>query len=188
MFDEGQVRRTLRPLDLADSVIAQRLLNQYSFTVENNYTRRLSVYWLCGKIGVNSETLQMVRKKMSEEDYKIPLPHTLLFVKFENCSVSSPAKKDLSTIDSTIEFFDSAELLFNLTRHKIQPKFQVLSSSEAEEVKRKYGASGDKFPKLRWDDIIRRYYGMEVDQILKIKRYAENGREISYRVVLKPTA
>lgn len=170
---------------MADSVIAQRLLNRYSFTVEKDCSRRLSVYWLCGKIGVNSETLQMVQKRLSEQEYETELPQTLLFVKFENCSVSSPARKDLATIDATIEFFDSTELLFNLSRHEIQPKFQVLTDSEAEEVKKKYGASGDKFPKLRWDDFIRRYYGMEVDQILKIKRYAENGREISYRVVLK---
>lgn len=180
-FNTQEIERTLRPLDLADSVKAQRIMNSYSFTVTNAFDEELSVYWLCGKIGKNSETLDRVRQKLSQKER----PHTLLFVKFENCTISAPAKKDLATIPATIEYFDSAEILFNLTKHESQPKFKVLTQAEAEEVKRKYGASGDKFPKMRWDDPIRRYYGMNVDDIIQIKRFSENGREISYRVVLK---
>lgn len=60
-------------------------------------------YWLCGKIGVNSPTLEKVKTAMLEASASSKTTNTVIFVAFEGASVSAPAKKEASSIPATIE-------------------------------------------------------------------------------------
>ena len=178
------LRRALRPLDLADSAQAQRLLGTYAIEALNDQNDVTRVYWLCGKIGVNSTTIEKV--KQSLETVEPQRSYTILFVKFgENCTVTPPARKDLASIPAFVEFFESRELLYNIKENELQSKFTVLLPREVLEIKVMYGASDDQLPKLTWEDPMRRYYGLKVGQIVRCKRLAENGVDPIYRIVEK---
>lgn len=180
------MRRALRPLDLADSAQAQRLLNAYMIEAENDEGDITRVYWLTGKIGVNSSTTDKV--KLSLENTDPQRTYTLIFIKFgENCTVTPPARKDLASLPAVVEFFEGRELLVNIKRSELQSKMTILLPREAEEIKSMYGAGDEQFPKLSWNDPIRRYYGLQVGQIILCKRFAENGVDPIYRIVEKPT-
>lgn len=179
------MRRALRPLDLADSAQAQRLLNAYMIEAENPGGDITRVYWLTGKVGVNSVTTDKV--KLFLENSESQRTYTLIFIKFgENCTVTAPARKDLLSLSAIVEFFESRELLVNIRRSELQSKMTVLLPREAEEIKSMYGASDEQFPKLSWNDPIRRYYGLQVGQIILCKRLAENGVDPIYRIVEPP--
>ena len=105
-LDHVNVRERLRALDLADSYQAQILLNNDEFAIEGIHAvsgDNVKVYWLCGKIGVNSPTLEKVKTTMLEASASSSTTNTVIFVAFEGASVSAPAKKDVSTIPATIE-------------------------------------------------------------------------------------
>jgi DNA-directed RNA polymerase subunit H (RpoH/RPB5) len=199
--DFEHIRKTLRSLDLADANYAQALLNSHIIEATNNASPESSddvkVYWLCGKIGVNSPTLEKVREALAnqtpttDDDGKdkgeadgvavgVGNTNTIIFVTFEGASVSAPAKNSLSNIPATIEFFDSCELQCNITEHELQPKFKMLTQSEAENIKHIYGARNEQIPKLLWTDPIRRYFGLRRGQMLQCKRIAENGIDPMY--------
>jgi hypothetical protein len=158
-FHVENVRERLRALDLADSHQAQILLNNDEFAIEGTHVKtkdNVKVYWLCGKIGVNSPTLEKVKTALLEASSSSSTTHTVIFVAFEGASVSAPAKKDVATIPATIElspkcianenhyltigsrYFDSSEIQQNITRHELQPKFKLLTDIEASNVKRMY--------------------------------------------------
>lgn len=180
--DEGKARDNLKQLDLADPISAQLLLNSQLVQGTHPFTGAdVKVYWLCGKIGVNSPTLEKVRETMANEPND--KQHTVIFVTFEGSTISAPAKKDLVTIPATIEFFDSSELITNITKHELQPKFKLLTTVEAEHVKRIYGATNEQFPKMLKDDPIRRYFGAKKGDIFRCKRTSENGVDPMYRIV-----
>lgn len=121
-------------------------------------------YWLCGKIGVNSPTLEKVKTAMLEASASSKTTNTVIFVAFEGASVSAPAKKEASSIPATIEYvsekrtprfnggtrdhpkskclliryFDSHEIQQNITTHELQPKFTLLTDQQAYTVKHAY--------------------------------------------------
>lgn len=180
-FDHIQVRDRLRALDLADAYHAQVLLNDDEFAIEGVHTvsgDHVKVYWLCGKIGVNSPTLEKVKTAMLEASASSKTTNTVIFVAFEGASVSAPAKKEASTIPATIEYFDSYEIQQNITTHELQPKFKLLTDQEASRVKHMYGAKDEQLPKMLMDDPIRRYFGAKKGQVFQCKRLAENGTEL----------
>ena len=95
-------------------------------------------------------------------------------------SVTPPTKKmieNASNIDNVIEGYLSQELMYNPTKHRLVPKHQLLGDSEAEEFVRLYGKN---WPILQKNDVIARFYGFQVGDIVKVVR--KNGF-IAYRIV-----
>jgi DNA-directed RNA polymerase subunit H (RpoH/RPB5) len=178
------MRRALRPLDLADTYQAQRLLNSFMIEAINEQNDITRVYWLAGQVGVKSSATDKARTWL--ENIEPEKTYTAIFVKFGyNCVLTPPARKDLILLPAIVEFFDSNELLVNMKLNELQPKMSVLLPKEAEEVKDMYGANDEQFPKLSWDDPIRRYFGAQIGQIIRFKRLAENGVDPMYRIVEK---
>lgn len=187
--DNDKIRRNLRELDLANSYASQRLLNQYVMEGTHKFTQdKIKVYWLCGKIGVNSDTLDSIKNDI-EKLLEIPQTSRLsiIFVTFEGANISAPAKKQIALLSASLEFFDSSELQVNLTRHELQPKFKLLNDMESKAIKDMYGVNDDQLPKYLWNDPIRRYFGAEVGQIVECKRYCESGISKVYRIVERST-
>jgi DNA-directed RNA polymerase subunit H (RpoH/RPB5) len=79
--------------------------------------------------------------------------------------------------DMCIELFAMEDLQYNITKHRLQPQFERLSQQEAEEFKKLYGA---KFPIMRVDKPISKFYNYQKGDIIRITR--QNGY-IIYRIV-----
>jgi DNA-directed RNA polymerase I, II, and III subunit RPABC1 len=82
--------------------------------------------------------------------------------------------------DIIIELFNVEELQYNITKHYLVPKHELLfkkKSKECEQFKKKYS---DKFPIILKSDPVSRFYGYEKGDIIKITR---NNGYITYRIV-----
>lgn len=82
--------------------------------------------------------------------------------------------------DILIELFNEDELQYNITKHFLVPKHELVykkKSKECEEFKKKYS---DKFPIILKSDPVSRFYGYNKGDIIKITR--KNGY-VMYRIV-----
>ncbi len=82
--------------------------------------------------------------------------------------------------DIMIELFNDDELQYNITKHFLVPKHELVykkKSKEYEEFKKKYS---DKFPVILKSDPVSRFYGYNKGDIIKITR--KNGY-VMYRIV-----
>jgi DNA-directed RNA polymerase I, II, and III subunit RPABC1 len=82
--------------------------------------------------------------------------------------------------DIMIELFNEDELQYNITKHFLVPKHELVykkKSKECEEFKKKYS---DKFPIILKSDPVSRFYGYNKGDIIKITR--KNGY-VMYRIV-----
>ncbi len=71
------------------------------------------------------------------------------------------------TIDIKIELFAEEDLQINITKHRLQPIFTKLSEEESIEFKKNFGL---KFPSLRHDKPISKFYDFQKGDIIQIKR------------------
>lgn len=177
----------LRHIDLADSSRAQGIMDKYELTVRLKHDERstLRVFWLCGKIGVNSDSMKRIEKIFeTDEDESSQLPTTIVLVQCEGSDITAPARKVAEKLPVVVEIFDSQELRRNVTKTRLQPKFALLSQAEKEAVKQKYCAKDHQLPQMSWTDPIRRYYGLRPGEIVRCKRV---GEAEAYRIVLPPS-
>ena len=77
-----------------------------------------------------------------------------------------------------IELFNVEEMQYNITKHVLQPKFEKLNKSESILFKKDF--SNFKFPTIKKDDAICKFYGYSKGDIIRITR--KNGL-IIYRIV-----
>jgi DNA-directed RNA polymerase subunit H (RpoH/RPB5) len=77
-------------------------------------------------------------------------------------------------INLKIELFESRQLRYNITKHELVPKHIRLSDEEALPFKK------EKYPILKHDDPVAKFYGFEKNNIIKIIR---SGGYICYRIV-----
>ena len=85
-----------------------------------------------------------------------------------------------------IEPFSIMELQYNVTKHKLVPKHEILSNEDKMNLFKKYRLSSEKqLPKIQHEDAVARYFGAKPGQVLKITRPSETaGRYVTYRIVV----
>lgn len=95
----------------------------------------------------------------------------------------------LNGICREFQIFNLKQLQFNITKHKLQPKFEVLSdTNDVNEIYEKYGLIVDgklkqAFPFILKTDPIAKYYGLKTGNLIKITKNSEtSGEYVSYRV------
>jgi DNA-directed RNA polymerase subunit H (RpoH/RPB5) len=109
---------------------------------------------------------------------KIEIKHGVIIYKD---IITSVAKKLIETMtELKIELFNKNELQFNITKHRLQPKFELLEESLYKKYKKQYGSS---FLVMLKTDPISKFYGYEKDAIIKITRNDNGIETISYRIV-----
>ena len=91
----------------------------------------------------------------------------------------TPATKSTleQTEDMKIELFAEEDLQINITKHRLQPKFEKLEESDAYDFKKNFGI---KFGILRLDRPISRFYDYQKGDVIRITR---NDGYINYRIV-----
>lgn len=127
--------------------------------------------FVTGTLKFNTDRTQEYVRLMNELNIK----HSLIVY---GESITSAAKKiNRNLKDLKIELFSEEELQYNITEHRLQPNFELLSTTDAEELKLQFGT---QFPTLLKTDPISRFYGYQTGDVIKINR--KNGY-VTYRIV-----
>ena len=92
-----------------------------------------------------------------------------------------------------VEIFQMKNLMINITKHVLQPKFEIIYPKDELNIVKQYISSTtitpqqinqfkSKLPKIPKDDPISKFYGLKSGNILKITRMNEqSGRYITFR-------
>ncbi|XP_050385237.1 DNA-directed RNA polymerase V subunit 5C [Argentina anserina] len=78
------------------------------------------------------------------------------------------ARKELETYPYKVETFHISELLVNVTKHVLHPKYEILTAQEKKNLLSKYKLEDKKLPLMLETDAFARYYGLEKGQVVKI--------------------
>jgi len=129
----------------------------------------LSVYFYNSKIGINE--LKELFGRLQEENVK----HLILITKYK---LTSYAKKEMKILGKNMEkeLFYFSEMIFNITKHELVPKHELLTEKETKIFVQNIGK---KIPQIKITDKVCRYFNGKIDQIFRI--YRKN--EIYYRIV-----
>ena len=86
-----------------------------------------------------------------------------------------------------IEYYDTEDLIINITKHDIMPKFEVYNTDEKKkEILDLLDNINPKlFPKMLISDPISKYYNLKIGDIIKIIRTSPlSGEVISFRIII----
>ena len=98
-------------------------------------------------------------------------------------NINQKTYKQFIEYKNTEVFFDY-ELLVNVIDHNLQPKFEVLSSTEIENLFKSYQIDLKDIPVMLSTDRIARYYKLKDGDIVRIIRTSiTSGYTTSYRIV-----
>jgi DNA-directed RNA polymerase subunit H len=77
-------------------------------------------------------------------------------------------------------------LKFDVLKHELVPKHEILSEEEKKELLKKYGISLKQLPRILLSDPVIKSLGAKVGDVIRITRKSETaGESIYYRVVVK---
>ncbi|XP_010427155.1 PREDICTED: DNA-directed RNA polymerase V subunit 5C-like [Camelina sativa] len=95
------------------------------------------------------------------------------------------AQKELTTFPFPVETFPIGDLLVNITKHIQQPKIEVLTKKEKEQLLKKHSLEDKHLPYLQESDSFVRYYGLKKKQVVKITYSKEPvGSFVTYRCII----
>ena len=130
----------------------------------------LSLFFYNSKIGIN-EVKELFGLLQEEK-----VTHLILVTKHK---LTSYAKKEMKILGKNMEkelfYFD--EMCFNITKHELVPKHELLNEKETRLFIKNIGK---KIPHIKITDKVCRYFNGKIDQIFRI--YRKN--EIFYRIVV----
>ena len=130
------------------------------------------------KVGV--KTIKQYCEMMKEAS----VSHAILVVKQ---GVTPFAKTALQEMASTylIEHFRDAELLVDVTEHRLVPAHALLSPEDRQALLDRYKLRAEQLTRIQRTDPVARYYGLKVGDVVKIVRPSETaGRYVTYRVCI----
>lgn len=129
------------------------------------------------KVGV--KPIKTYCQRMKEEN----VLHAIIVVKVNLTPFAKTAVKEMSMRGFRVEYFRDAELLVDITEHKLVPEHVVLTNQQKLELLERYRLKPSQLPRIQLTDPIARYYGLKHNQVVKIIRPSETaGRYITYRI------
>jgi len=138
--------------------------------------KQINVYWY-DKLSTN-----IVNKHF----HKIENENKHIIFVYKNCT--SFATNLVTTINTTIaytiEIFHIKEVMFNVTAHVYNPKFEILSKYDKNKLLQDYSITEDNLPKIQSNDPICRYYNAKSKDVFKIYRTKDGQVDLYYRIVI----
>ena len=150
----------------------EQLLQNTQIVVRPSKTetdKKVHIYFFNEKMGVNEV------KELFVELNTLKVTHFIFITKNK---LTSYAKKEMNNSGKNmeIEIFYNDDMIFNITKHVLVPKHELLTEQETKLFLKKIGK---KIPHIKKNDKVCRYYNGKIDQIFRI--YRRN--ELYYRIV-----
>jgi len=109
----------------------------------------------------------------------------IIVVKTNLTAFAKQAIREVSQRGYRIEYFRDAELLVDITEHRLVPTHAVLTDTQKQELLNRYRLKPSQLPRIQQQDPIARYLGLKTGQVVKITRPSETaGRYITYRICM----
>ncbi|OQS53627.1 DNA-directed RNA polymerase subunit H RpoH-RPB5 [Ecytonucleospora hepatopenaei] len=110
--------------------------------------------------------------------------------KLNHASISYISNINNSNINNTnnnlnVEIFLYKELLFNPTKHILVPKQTIIDEEEKQQFLLRYKCKLDDLPVMLKTDIIARYLGGQINDVVKIIRKSKTAGESEYYRVIR---
>jgi DNA-directed RNA polymerase I, II, and III subunit RPABC1 len=129
------------------------------------------------KVGV--KPIKIYVERMKEES----VFRAIIVIKNDLTPFAKQALREMATRGYRIEYFKDAELLIDITEHKLVPQHIVLTNQEKKELLTRYRLKPSQLPRIQVSDPVARYFGLVPKQVVKIIRPSETaGRYITYRI------
>ncbi|RYY87747.1 hypothetical protein EON63_03580 [archaeon] len=129
------------------------------------------------KVGVNPIKIYCQRMKTAN------VYRAIIVVKINLTPFARTAVKEMSLRGYRVEYFRDAELLVDITEHKLVPEHIVLTDQQKLELLERYRLKVSQLPRIQIADPIARYMGLRQGQVVKIVRPSETaGRYVTYRI------
>ncbi|XP_058207600.1 DNA-directed RNA polymerases IV and V subunit 5B-like [Rhododendron vialii] len=94
------------------------------------------------------------------------------------------ARKLADEYSVKVETFHITDLLANITKHVLMPKYEILTVGEKQKLLKKYNVEDKQMPRMLENDAISKYYGLEKGQVVKVTHNgAFTDSLVSYRCV-----
>ena len=107
----------------------------------------------------------------------------IIIILREKCNQTIIKELNLAK-NKNIEIFTINILQFNITKHELIPKMELLNDQEKKELLIKYKCTVNQLPKIFKTDPITKYFGAKTGDIFKIYRNSKSvGEKIGYRYV-----
>ncbi len=157
------------------TVFDKQILN---FTCMNPSTGKLILVYFTNDDSIGRKHVTSIYEKM----VATKLTHCILIYPK---TLTASAKKDLDKAKVYIESFAEDDLVVNITKHYLMPKYKVLSDEERNELygDKKSQIKDSQLPRIMMSDKSARYFGLRRGDVLQIVRKSETaGLNVSYRV------
>ncbi|XP_004307128.1 PREDICTED: DNA-directed RNA polymerase V subunit 5C [Fragaria vesca subsp. vesca] len=132
----------------------------FSVSLRSNPKKKIMVLF-CGTDEIRKANAREIYAKLMNKDIS-----SLMLVL--QSKINSFARKELETYPYKVETFHISELLVNVTKHVLHPKYEILTAEEKKNLLRKYKLEDKKLPLMLETDAFARYYGLEKGQVVKI--------------------
>lgn len=183
LIDRGLIsNRTYMGEEEVKTRLKDSTFNIFDFKISDNDYKVTVLFHLRNRF--QKQTLNTYRSNIQNDtDEK----HVIFVFKDKINAQNEKNLKDIYCDVDNFETFCLKNLLFNITRHNLVPKHELVNSVESEEVYRRYSIKTKqqniKFPLLLTkSDPVAKYYDFKPGQLVRITRPSSSiGESISYR-------
>lgn len=167
-------------LELFNSLYDDR--RSLNFFIEQVNMKRLYVHFYYEAKNFGKNELQGIYE-YGIETYGSENLNILILTKDDK--LNPTVKKTLELPEySIVEVFHERQMIINIMRHDLQPQIRILTEEEKRTVLNRYETPASRFPVLRHDDPVARYYALQAGQMISETQLCPTQAvSITYRIV-----
>jgi DNA-directed RNA polymerase subunit H (RpoH/RPB5) len=166
---EGKANTDLSPLDMI--FLKERYVVKY---IKNKLRSK--------------EVKAFIDEMIEESPFEGEEQWNLIMILFDNPKTDEELDLHYETIYKNsnvfVQTFSIDKLTFNVTKHELVPKHEIISEEEKQELLKRYNIeTEDQLPIIKKSDPVAKYLGIKVGQVCRITRRSETyGSYLNYRL------